>query len=377
MPDTFPDGMTVLTRKAFESASARNLSAGKAAKALAAVPVRSFAEILSQFAPEEAGQEELVRGLCENNPRRNRASMEKKVRDWLHGKYRPTKREDLLELCFLLKLPAEEADAFLAAASDTGLHWRDPRELTYAFALRKGMTYAEAAALLQRVLPEKSAEMSETGNSFTPAIQGEAARLETEDELKRYLRDAWNRLGENHNMAYMQLMDYLSLLEKPQALRADEEESYTVRRIVETYLDSRFPPECNRKKLDRKRKEILAGWPDEVTLSRMKTRKTDVTRKTLMLLFLATDGGEEEADGWREEAGREEEKDAADAEFRSSYMRMNQMLSACGYRMLDPRSPFDWVVIYCLRAGADPEAMEGLSEKLAEMLGVLFTAVPQ
>ena len=99
---------------------------------------------------------------------------------------------------------------------------------------------------------------------------------------------------------------------------------------------------------------MLADWPDEVTLSRMKNRKADVTRKVLMLLFLATDDG--------------------DAAFRSTQLRMNQMLADCGFRKLDPRNAFDWLVLYCMRSSADTETMDGLNEQLPYVLEMLFTA---
>ena len=379
MPEMYTDGMTVLSKSAFESAAAQDLSAGDAAKILAAIPARSFADILRRYAPEEAGKGQLVDGLCADDPSRNRASMDKKVRGWLGGKYQPTAREDLLELCFILKLSVEDADAFLAAAGEEGLHWRDPKELVYAFALRKGMSYPEAAALLERMAPKDGAQAAEGGReAFTMLVQQEAAELETEEELRQYLREAGGKLGAFHNTAYRQFEDFLALLEQPRAVSVDEEESFTIRRIVETYLDSRFPSGWDKKKLDEKRRGILADWPDEVTLSRMKTGKTDVNRKTLMLLFLATDGGEEISDDWEEDAYADEdsEENDADADFRSSYLRLNQMLASCGYRMLDPRNAFDWVTIYCLRISSDPDAMEGLSERLSDMLDVLFRDTP-
>ncbi len=377
MPDDIIGGMTVISKQAFESAAASDLSASNAAQILASIPARSFADILTRFAPEEAVREKLVDGLCGNDPSRSRASMDKKVRGWLSGKYQPTAREDLLELCFILKLSTDEADAFLAAASEEGLHWRDPRELTYAFAMGKGMTYPEATALFMRVIPKETEKKPNAArDTFTSVIQQEAATLKTEEELKQYLLDAGEKLGVFHNKAYQQFMAFLSLLEQPHAVSVDEEESFTVRRIVETYLDSKFPSDWDKKKLDEKRRGILAGWPDEVTLSRMKTGKIDVNRKTLILLFLATDGGDEITDDWQEDVywDEDEEESDADADFRSSYIRLNQMLSSCGYRMIDPRSPFDWVVIYCLRVSGDPDAMEGLSERLSEMLDVLFSA---
>ncbi len=378
MTEGLTDGMTVLSRNAFETASALNVSAQSAVESLLSVPARTFAELLAQYAPEGTGRETLVAGLCAGDPARSRASMDKKVRDWLNGRYQPTAREDLLELCFILRLSVEEADAFLSAASEEGLHWRDPKELTYAFALQRNMCYPEAASLYARVLPQEAPAGPGARDVYTPAIRSEAARLETEADLKHYLEGAADRLGVFHNRAYRQLLDFLSLLEKPRAVSVDQEESFTVRRIVETYLDSRFPSSWDKKKLDEKRRGILAGWPDESTLSRMKNGKTDVNRKTLILLFLATDGGEEITDDWREDVYWDEtdEETDSDADFRSSYLRLNQMLASCGYRMLDPRSPFDWVCIYCLRIGSDPESMEGLSERLSEMLDALFAAFP-
>ena len=375
MPEDFTSKMTVLSRQAFQNAVTLNVSVANASAALAAVPARSFPDILARFAPAEASKEKLVDGLCGNDPSRNRASMDKKVRGWLSGKYRPTARDDLWELCFILKLSAEKADGFLAMTSEEGIHWRDPKELAFAFALEKGMNYPEAKQLLERVTPEKKAAGEEPQrNVFTQAVRQEASRIETEEELAQYLRDAREKLGEYHNRAYQQFTAYLSLLEKPRAVSTDEEESYTIRKIVETYLDNRFPASWDKKKLDEKRQGILAGWPDEITLSRMKTGKTDVNRKTMMLLFLATDGGEEISEEWEEdEDWEDEEEDDPEADFRSSYMRMNQMLSSCGYCMLDPRNPFDWVVLYCMRAGSDPDAMEGLSEHLSDMLEMLFT----
>ncbi len=371
MPADGTDRMTALSMQALRSAMTLNASAANASASLAAFSARSFADILGQFAPPEALREILVDGLCRNDPIRVRPSMDKKVRGWLSGKYRPTARDDLWELCFILKLSETEADAFLAMAGEAGIHWRDPRELTWAFALRKGMTCSEAWAVLKRVITgERAADAEPCEDNFTPAVHREVALLETEEELAQYLKDAWGRLGTYHNRAYQQFMAYLNLLEKPRSSGTLEEESYTVRRIVETYLNNRLPAGWEKRKLDEKRQNILAGWPDETVLSRMKTRKTDVSRKTMMLLFLATDGGEDLSETWEEEA---EGNNDPDADFKSSFMRMNQMLSFCGFSMLDSRNPFDWVAIYCMKAGSDPEAMEGLSEHLSEILDTLFS----
>ncbi|MDE6635703.1 MAG: hypothetical protein K2K09_03745, partial [Lachnospiraceae bacterium] len=36
------------------------------------------------------------------------------------------------------------------------------------------------------------------------------------------------------------------------------------------------------------------------------------------------------------------------AVFEDLYQRLNDMLLLCGYGMLDARSPFDWLILYCI-----------------------------
>ncbi|HIU34302.1 MAG TPA: hypothetical protein IAB02_07045 [Candidatus Pullichristensenella excrementigallinarum] len=380
MQSSYVSSMTEISSRAFEAATIPNMTAQEAADLLMhAVQIRTFADILRSHAQGMEPKQALVKGLCANDPQRNRASVEKKVRDWLSGRYQPTAREDLLELCFIMELSLDEADEFLAEAGESGLHWRDPRELVYAFALRRRMNYLEAQDLLRRVLPQEiDLEGSGESESFTPLIHKEADAIQTEEELRQYLTQAADRLGTLHNSAYRQFLELMSVLEKPQSY-VGEEKRYTSREIVEQYLDKHLPSKRGGKAMSEKLKSILVGWPDEVTISRMKNRKADVSRKILILLFLATDGGEPEEESWEECDAYEEEieeEDEAELDFRSSYMRMNQMLAGCGYRMLDPRNPFDWIALYCMRVQEDRESMDGLNERLAHVLDVLFTAAP-
>ena len=76
----------------------------------------------------------------------------------------------------------------------------------------------------------------------------------------------------------------------------------------------------------------------------MINRKTDITRKVLILLFLATDGGESDYGDWNDEEQSTEEI------FEDRYERMKEMLIDCGFSPLDPRSSFDWMIMYCMCA---------------------------
>ncbi|MGN0794500.1 MAG: hypothetical protein ACI4MG_08540 [Aristaeellaceae bacterium] len=370
--------MTTLSSAAYAAATADGLSSQSAADVLMEqVQIRSFRDMLTAYADAGSLRGLLVEGLCANDSSRVRESVDKKVRGWLSGKYQPTRREDFMELCFILHLDAGKADAFLAASSDAGLHWREPRELVYAYALDRGMTYPEAVALYNRVQPGQVADDSMV-KSFTPLIHQEAQRCRTEDELREYLRSAAGKLGKLHNTAYQHFMAMMKVLEEPESLAGQEEGRYTTREIVEKYLDRKLPTAREGKALEEKKRCVLADWPDEVTLSRMKNRKADVTRKVLMLLFLATDDGDGTGDEWQDDEAYDEEdwpgEESGDAAFRSTRLRMNQMLADCGFRQLDPRNAFDWLVLYCMRSSADTETMDGLNEQLSHVLEMLFTA---
>ena len=375
--------MTALSSAAFAAATGGSMNAQSAADTLMEqVKIRSFREMLAAYADEGSLRSLLTDGLCANDSTRARASVDKKVRDWLGGKYQPTRREDLFELCFILRLDSRKADAFLAASGDAGLHWREPRELVYAFALDRGMTYPEALALYERVKPGEVADDSVT-ESFTPLIRQEAQSCRTEEELRSYLRSAAGKLGRLHNTAYQHFTAMLQLLQEPDSANGQDERHYTTREIVEKYLDRQLPSAREGRKLEEKKRCILADWPDEYMLSRMKNRKVDVTRKVLILLFLVTEGGDEGDEDWADDdyLYDEEEDEALPAEegpdeaFRSVHMRIDQMLTTCGFRPLDPRNAFDWVVLYCMRATQeDLENMDGLNEQLSHVLEVLFAA---
>lgn len=66
-----------------------------------------------------------------------------------------------------------------------------------------------------------------------------------------------------------------------------------------------------------------------------------------MLLFLATDG----TDSSFAETDDFEEYETSDELFLSVYTRLNLMLSSSGFQQLDPRSPFDRMILFCIAAG--------------------------
>ena len=85
-----------------------------------------------------------------------------------------------------------------------------------------------------------------------------------------------------------------------------------------------------------------------------------MSRKTLILLFLATDGTDSDFDEF-------DEPESADDAFLSLYTRLDAMLNACGFPQLDPRNPFDWVILFCIASGDLWESDARLQEFLEKM----------
>lgn len=361
------NGMTAITRRMLIQAASGQMTVDEAVAFLEkeARP-RTLREKLELYARGCDLKAALVSGLAGNHPDMSRDFFEKRVDGWLNNPAHQTlDKRDAIELCFILGLSLEDADSFVALVSEEGLHWRSPDELVYIFALKQGLDYAGARALeqeLREYLLDISPSTMPAADSFTPVIRAEVSSLGTREELKDYLRDAASRLGTYHNNAYRLFMDMLETLEHPVVDEAEERaaifapEKLTLQDIVREYFyeDSvlrahgkAHDGEDKRKLLSPEQQQVLSviqknvseGWPDEAVLAKMKSRDTDVTRKTLILLFLATDPGPEE--DMEAEPSREEL-------FEELYQRLNDMLMQCGFMTLDPRSPFDWLVLYCI-----------------------------
>lgn len=363
--------MTVTTKAMYQAATSRNMTVEDAVRLLRQeMKPRRLTEKLEVFAKGRNVRQLLEEGLIRNHPDKKPDSMLRKVRDWYNGNDRAIRKEDAIELCFILQLTVDEANELLAMVAEEGFHWRSPMEIVYSYALRKGMDYPAACALLERVQEQLKAAAGKPGKAdagFTAVVHEEIGSLSDERELAAYLINAADRLGEYHNTAFRLFEEYMALLEEADVGDGlDEAQSMTTRDVVEQYFFRRFIPKAKRgEKNDRSasaiERSISANWPDEVTISRMKNRAADVTRKVMILLFLATDGG-----GMDDEDDLLYEEDELD--FEDSYTRLNDMLTYCGFSRLDPRSPFDWMILYCLCV----EDIFELDSQMEAFLGTLF-----
>ena len=393
------EDMTILSRNMFEQAT-RIQSVAQAAKVLSDTGnMRTLADILKFFSHSDNPRALLVDGLLSVTPEANRESVDRKVRNWLSGRTNSVNRSDAFILSRVLGLNLEKTDAFLKQVTGEGIHWRNPEEIIWCYGIRHDYTYPQITQLQARhaQLIQQAPEAKETmPKEYTASVKNalELPLSGSEDDLLAHLVRKQDSLGMLHNTAYKLFMRYMDLLEKGYSdgdlestfkeldradelqaqLRADgdigprKSQKFSVLNILEVYLYRKIVPAT--KKMEPKgmftgiQRSIRQNWPDETSLSKIKHRELDVPRKVLILLFLATDGSETEFEEWDED----EDILSRDEIFMSIYTRLNQMLFSCGFQMLDPRSPFDWMILYSICA----DEFWDVDQRLREILLAMF-----
>jgi len=390
----------------YEMATSQTLTSHQAAQLLREnAHVRTLQETLARYVHIPAHdtkslQSHLTDALMAHSPEGTvRGNLERKVRMWMGNDVRSISKQGAVQLAFALGLSVEEAGEFLCRTCGEDFHWREPRDIVYLFALRTGMNYVEAMAL-ERDMAEKGLLRTEGGggrSATTAMVRKNAQRLESAAELESYLQEAKDQLGSFHNTAYDLFCGYLSLLADPVTWKTSDTEddsregTMSVREITDVYLYNKLIPRVKKKTaknndaqaraLSAIERDVQQNWPDETTLSKMLNRKLDISRKTLILLFLATDGDTmddvETDNDWTAGFVRNEDLDCADIDarwhdfhedgFENLYTRMNAMLADCGFAQLDPRVPFDWMILYCMCADETMLIDERVQQFLAEL----------
>lgn len=317
-------------------------------------------------------------------------SVRKNVSNWMKPGTVSIAKKSALQIAFALGLNSREADAFLAAACGEALHWRDPEEIIAAYALDDGMGYADMLKLRDDILPKLhpvDEREAPEGNRFTEIVKNMVRKADSVETLTEVLIDQQENLGKLHNTAYrdfMKMVDQLSQTDEVALSlgKTEAQASYGTRDILEHYLFDReiavFRAVKGAKKESREEERILqsilSDWPNETTFSRMKNRKTDVTRKVMILLDLATCSVYSDDDTNREIWEAKGIHMDRQRFFNLHRQTMDRHLIAWGFAPLDVRAPFDWMVLCCLRPEENGDTIAEPVGTMAKMLK-LYTEV--
>lgn len=371
------NGMTVLSGEMYKKATESNLTIGQATQLLINhADFRSLSDKLNHFAQGRDLRKILTEGLIENHPEKKRETIDRNIRNWLGNHNDSIKKDLAIELCFILGLNFEQSDEFLALISQELFHWRHPDEIPYIFALKNGLTYKQATSLHRKlkIKLDETHIRSTDEPTFTDIIKDDIQNIQTEEDLMNYVVSQKANLGKMHNTAYSSFCEMLDVLESPATdLQSKDnyfpkDEKYSVGRIVAEYMHRGDIPEIffTRQKdfYSALQRDIALNWPSEYTISRMINRHIDVTRKVLMLLFLATYDGADDDYDYNPDASQSN----ADENFNEFYKRMNALLVKCGFSKIDLRSAFDWMIVFCMCT----EDIYKVDDRLSKFLKIIF-----
>lgn len=425
---------TVISKRNLERIHSRSMSPAELIAFLEEGALyRSFADVLRSVSPGEGLAERLKTRLLgiDGQPAgpKEAEALRKNVSNWLRGEAAPQNREQLFKICFALELDEARAGRVLASASDTGIHYRDPHELCYAFALRTGLGYAEAVQLdaemegiygpvaraaeaeraagwkkreqlyrerraearRQRLAREKQGlwydtylgpgEEEDPPAFLTQQVYHRFEDVRDREGLRLFFLENSARLGWIHESAYEKFWSLLLALQEPDDAIAPSGEQaaevYSLDRIAEEYLRMHVPLGKNTRGFDYLQRAVKRNWPGATELQRMKSRKADVSRKALLLLFLITEDFLFSEDLlYSDKAGEEAawylplEDESPSDRLEVTLSKVNLFLETYGMNQLDPGNPFDCLVLYALAADCGGEF---LSDNFSRALEVLFS----
>ena len=375
------NNMTVLTRNMFEQAQQVSCIQDALEILLHYEHFRSLGDVLRNLSPDPDLKKHLVSGLQLWCPDDNPSSIDRKVRNWLNGKNQTISKQDAYRISRILGLTLEDTDRFLKNAAGEGIHWRNPEDILWCYGLIHNYTPAQWEDLFTRgqAVLRTPEDEKDSANAYTADVYEKLQSVLYLDEsaLLAFLQEYRNHLGTFHNTAYALFSQYMDLLKKGysengvealflEMTKAEQKkamipvdgdigphkaEPITVREILETYMYRKLVPVQKRETeklpaaFSAVQKSIRQNWPDEQILSKMESRKQDISRKVLILLFLATDGNDSDF------AEDFDDFESEDEVFLNLYTRIDLMLTSCGFPRLDPRSPFDWLILFCISSG--------------------------
>jgi len=345
-------------------------------------PVRNFKDLLMKFSQNnnmESLKTQLIdrfveyKGLDRDNIRRT-------ISGWLSGEHEPKNRDDLIMICFALDMKENNADLFLRHTSDGGFHLRNPQEAALFYCIKKEKNYFETQEFISKVDLTYDEDEAYSEEKLTKIVSNAFMNISNDNEFLIFIDENRSNFGKLHNTAYKNFRNYYDVLAKPDDF-AGESRNMSVKDIVEIYLRMGVPGP-SAKYHDALQKMVRLNWAEETTIKRIIERKIDVPRKLLLLLYIVTEGigvdsirqqvYKNEAEPLKEKKDYDFLEYASAEEFMSEHAtNISVMLKESGFSVLDPRNPFDWLILYCLKPDDNnPDPI--MSEKLQDVLERLF-----
>jgi len=356
--------MTEISSHQWDFITSENLTAKEAVDFLRTkMQIRTFLGNMREISGRDDFDKILVDGLYkikseEPNANIQLDSIKRKVRNWVNGKNLPSDREEVFQICFAMGFNLEQSEKLLTRLTEQGIHYRNGREIIYAYCLKYSVSYSSAVLMAEQFL-NRNSKKEQNNNPMTQMMKAEFQKVRGEEDLFAFIMNNRMQMGDGHNTAYSYFMKMISIL----VGENEDEEKYSLEYIAENYLRLNVPVDKKTSGYSNAQKIVKKYWPGARNIKAMKSRSEDVNRKTLLLLYIVTGGM------WDDTYSELDEDYLDTAEFLEMHCkRMNKMMRECGMGRIDPRNMFDYLVLYCLR----PEDDLFMSERMEDLMSELF-----
>jgi len=284
-------------------------------------------------------------------------------------------RDKAIHIAFLLGMDSKEAHDFLMSKCwHDGFYVRDYKDLIYAFFLDNSLPYADATTMinkhahLDKPNPDVGTMVHGQANSrgeipkrerITNKLRTQYERnVSTKDELDIFLKDNAECFGSFRRLAYEKFIKMYALLKNE-----GDPDALTDAQICNMILMN--IPSTKAGITNEILKRVAAHTLQQTGLSEIQHKtKTYVNRKHLIMIWMLTYGGNPGIENIAE----------AQAVFKQCMNILNlELLNLCGMPKLDPRNPFDWLMIhalyYCHVNDEDKDAVD----RIRELMDALFS----
>jgi hypothetical protein len=295
--------------------------------------------------------------------------------NWWNGKV-SISRQGAIKISFTLGLGVIDAQRFVVQSCwHEGLYIRDYKDLIYMFFLEKKLDFADAEQMIKKhsVLdtqnPDVEIAMPLGSGRITEILERQFEKsVHTVDDLDAFLEKNASRFGSFRRKAHEKFSKMYDIVKG-----ANEIDSPTDNEICQMVLmnipslrafggiTNEILVKIAENTLPRSGlSEIINKTPDSKT-----GKIAQANRKHLILMWLLIYGGRPAF----------EDSEEAETAFEECIEVINfDLLEPCGFPTLDPRNPFDWLIInalyYCHFAKDDEDA--DAVERIRLVIGELF-----
>ena len=354
-------------------------------------PIRRIDEVLANAIKQKAQERNTTEEEMKSVLRKALGSKARSLRNWLiPGMVKSISRESAIQIAFALHMSYEEAEGFLKRLWLDGFYMRDVMDVIYRYGLENRWSYepttkmVQAFAYLNHCNPEpdgSDAVHREDLTRYLNALYENA--VNTVKDLENFIKKNEQFFGTFRRKAYERFKELYDQLEQEWDdvahldieldVYAEEAQAYTRDTVSMGELCDvivKGIPEMKKRGTNTIiRRCITEHIPTRTVMSEIINKSerdgkiTQVDRKLLILAWLSSEDG----DMLDFQSGNAED----DLKEHLNVLNID-LLEQCGMAALDPRHPFDWIVmnsLYCAYIlGEKDKAVDDVEDRMKKLI---------